>query len=297
MSNLREPHGTLTLSEGRQLAYDDHGDPSQPAVIYMHGAPACRTPWDGLVDRAKAAGVRLILPDRPGCGRSTHDSGRRIVDWPADVRSLADHLGLERYAVVGESGGGPYALACAADADPRLGHTVVIAGVGPLDSPERIAQLNDINRGVFEVAAQGVDAVRPLVEAMVNPPSSAAQQGNEGDSFAALAALFPPEDIAAIEEHPDLMAQLSDLSEAAVQGTEGLAYDLWLFTQPWGFDLGAIPGSVDFYTGDHDRNVPLQQTIDQAAAVPRSTLTVWPSAGHLAGLVNAQEVFERLLRL
>ncbi|MEK8174506.1 alpha/beta hydrolase [Streptomyces sp. M19] len=90
--------------------------------------------WSGLADVAVATDTRLVVPDRPGCGRSTHQPGRRLADWPQDVAALADHLGLERYQVVGLSGGGPYALASAAAADARLAGTAVVNGIGPLDA-------------------------------------------------------------------------------------------------------------------------------------------------------------------
>lgn len=57
--------------------------------------------------------IRLIVPDRPGCGRSSPLEHRRFTDYPADIDFLATHLELGQYAILGVSGGGPYALACA----------------------------------------------------------------------------------------------------------------------------------------------------------------------------------------
>ena len=64
--------------------------------------------------------MRLVVPNRPGIGGSAFLPNRRILDWFSDVLTLADTLGIERFAVAGVSGGGPYALACALSIPQRL---------------------------------------------------------------------------------------------------------------------------------------------------------------------------------
>lgn len=289
-SGLGLPGGTLDVGDGRLLAWDEHGPADGPAVFYLHGSPGCRVQWSGIGEHARAAGIRLIAPDRPGCGASSFQADRHINDWPSDLAALADHLELDQYWVLGASGGGPYALACAAAADPRLVRVAVTSGVGPLDAEGAIQRLNDINRGIFEAAADGIDALAPIMTALVSGPEGSA--GSMGDLIASL----PPEDQSVVRGNPGLMEQLIDLSAAAVSGVEGLAYDIWLLTQPWGFDLASIEIEVDFYAGDRDLNVPLQHLLDQSALVPHSTLTVWPSAGHVEQMVRLPEVLARLTR-
>lgn len=286
--DIPAPSDRLTLDDGRTLVWDEHGDVTGPAVIYMHGTPGCRLLWSGIPRMAKDAGVRLIMPDRPGCGASSFQPGRRITDWPRDVAALADHLELSRYWVLGASGGGPYALACASDGDPRLVRAAVTSGVGPLDTPEALNQLTDTNRPIFVAAASGVDAALPIAQAL-----TAGDNSSEG-SIAAMMATLPAADKAILHENPDMLAELVDMRAVVVSGPEGLAHDLWLTTQPWGFDLTGISLPVDFYAGDHDRNVPVQMVAEQADLVPRSTFTVWPAAGHLAELVRLGEVLTHL---
>src|SRR5437016_721931 len=99
---------TIRLRDGRTLAYATAGDLSGAPVIAVHGTPGCRDP-ETWADGAGAAGARLILPDRPGYGLSDFHPDQRLLDWPRDVEELADALQLDRFAVVGVSGGGPYA--------------------------------------------------------------------------------------------------------------------------------------------------------------------------------------------
>jgi pimeloyl-ACP methyl ester carboxylesterase len=79
--------------------------------------------------------VRLIAVDRPGYGMSDAKRGRTLLDWPDDVIELADALSLEKFAVMGVSGGGPYGLSCAFKIPERLTKTVIVGGMGPAIAP------------------------------------------------------------------------------------------------------------------------------------------------------------------
>ncbi|HLL82416.1 MAG TPA: alpha/beta hydrolase, partial [Longimicrobium sp.] len=129
--------GTVRLSDGRQLGYAVWGDPGGFPVVYISGIPATR--YEAKIfahEGAVRAGVKLIAVERPGYGLSDFQPGRSIPDFARDVAQLATALGHERFAVVGLSGGGPYAAACAAMLPSRVGATGIVSGLGPLDIPE-----------------------------------------------------------------------------------------------------------------------------------------------------------------
>ena len=109
----------LQLADGRRLAWSEFGAPSGRVLIHCHGTPSSRL--EGLVlHHAALGGVRVLVPDRPGFGRSDPQPGRSLTDWARDVAALADQLGIQRFAVSGISGGGPHALACAAQLGDRV---------------------------------------------------------------------------------------------------------------------------------------------------------------------------------
>src|SRR5262245_54218318 len=129
------PTSQLTLPSGRLLAYCEYGDPAGAPVLYFHGSPSSRL--EPLLigdDTWRRLGLRVIAADRPGMGQSPFQDGRRLLDWPANATVLADTLGLERFAVLGFSGGGPYVFACAAQIPQRLTAAVVVSGGGRMDS-------------------------------------------------------------------------------------------------------------------------------------------------------------------
>ncbi len=129
----------IALADGRWLACAEFGDPHGRPVLLFHGTPGYRrNPWATDAE-LRSVGVRLIAPDRPGVGGSTPQPRRRLLDWPDDVRQLADALGLERFAVVGFSNGGPHAAACAFRLGPRVSGTALVAPMPPLDGPGAVS--------------------------------------------------------------------------------------------------------------------------------------------------------------
>ncbi|KAI0101511.1 Alpha/Beta hydrolase protein [Nemania sp. FL0031] len=104
---------TLILSDGRTLGFAEYGSPTGKPVFFFHGFPSSRLEAAGILELVHRPDLRIIAPERPGFGLSSFNPRHRITDWPADVRALAGHLGIARFAVLGGSGGAPYALACA----------------------------------------------------------------------------------------------------------------------------------------------------------------------------------------
>src|ERR671917_2435372 len=128
--------GSIRLPDGRALAYAEYGDPAGRVVLGCHGSPSSRLerhvedPED-----YRRWGVRLVVPDRPGFGRSDPQPGRRVTDWPGEVPQLLDSLGSDRFAALSLSGGAAYALACAHAMPDRVTTVGILGGAPPPDVP------------------------------------------------------------------------------------------------------------------------------------------------------------------
>jgi pimeloyl-ACP methyl ester carboxylesterase len=134
-SQLETRDCTLQLRDNRTLGYtvflpSGASGGSISDTLFYFGSSR----WEAriLAGHAQQAGIRLIGTDRPGMGGSDFQKGRRLLDWPADVIELADGLRIDRFAVVGVSGGGPFALACAHAIPKRLTACGVVSSVGPV---------------------------------------------------------------------------------------------------------------------------------------------------------------------
>src|SRR5580765_984313 len=125
---------SIRANDGRELVYEQWGDPEGVPVFALHGTPGCRLNRPPEEEKVRDAGIRLVTYDRPGYGGSDRNHGRRVVDCVRDVEALADSLGVERFAVTGGSGGGPHALAVGARLPDRVAAVHCVVGCVPYDA-------------------------------------------------------------------------------------------------------------------------------------------------------------------
>ena len=132
------------LSDGLRVSYREAGDPDGPAVMYLHGTPGSRMQVTGPVSTvASALGLRIIAPDRPGYGGSSFVP-YRVVDYPAMIARLADSLGIDRFGVLGTSGGGRYAYSCGMVLKDRVRRVALVASTAPSDPARRSSDVEQV---------------------------------------------------------------------------------------------------------------------------------------------------------
>lgn len=282
----------MELSDGRELAWLELGNPSGKPVIGFHGTPGSR--FQLIIDEepVRTAGVRLVSVDRPGYGHSTYQPGRKLVDWPNDVRQLADHLGLDRFGVVGISGGGPHSLVCAALMADRVAVAGVLSGVGPLAAPG--AEEGMMPGNVF-ITKLGRRSTKPL-EAVFGVMSRVQRRWPER-MLRMMTKQLPPVD-AVIVNRPEVRRMfIQDARRASATSAKASAQDFQLFSRDWGFKLEEIAVPVHLWQGDADRNVPLAHGRRMAAAIPGSVLHEVAGGGHMMSLDRTGEILSALTPL
>lgn len=290
----------ITLPGGRLLDVDPGpGDPSLPTVVAHHGTPGARSRDRHLDAVAAAVGLRVVTFSRPGYGGSTRHTGRAVADVAADVEALLDHLGIERAATIGASGGGPHALATAALLPRRITGVLTIAGVGPHGEPDLdfLDGMGADNVEEFGLALTGEPAVRPWMETY----AEGLRDATPAQVAESLATIIPDVDRAAIvgERGTELGEDLAaSLAEALRTGVDGWVDDDLAFTRPWGFDLDAlvehdVPTFV--WQGDADLMVPPAHGAWLAARLPHATAHLLPGEGHLSiALEHTEEMLAEL---
>ena len=276
---------TTTLTDGRRLGFAQMGDPRGQPLLYFHGFPGSRLEALLAHVAARRQGVRLIGVDRPGYGLSDPRPGRTLTDWPRDVTELASHLGLARFGVVGVSGGGPYALACAHEIPGRLTSVAVICGLGPLAPSEAEGDMGWLVRlGLrcyrraprWAGRAYGVGGllIRAWPELLVGRLASATSPPHRR----ALAA-------------PKVRRILArSFREAHRQGATGPLDDLSLYARPWDFRPADIRAPVRLWHGERDGIVPVSMGRALARAIPGCRATFHPDEGHFSLLAAHAEV-------
>ena len=171
---------TIRLRDGRSLAYREWGYEGGPVVLAFHGSPGSRVWWPGAEVTA-AAGARLVTVDRPGYGGAESLPGRPIAGWAEDVVELADALGVDRFGVVGWSGGAPYAAAVAAEVLPDRLTGVCLASsasiayaVGPSQADDEDLHISElIDRfGPAEATVRYAEKIQAWAESLRQDPGS-----------------------------------------------------------------------------------------------------------------------------
>ncbi len=140
------------LSDGRRLAYAEYGAVTGVPVFLFHGLPGSRLAWGLLPNDPLPSDLRIVAPDRPGYGGSDPKPGRTLLDWAEDVMELANALEIQKFAIVGVSGGGPGALACAWKMPERLTCAGVVSSAAPTDAPGVFEGMSLTNRFFMKLA-------------------------------------------------------------------------------------------------------------------------------------------------
>jgi pimeloyl-ACP methyl ester carboxylesterase len=273
----------MRLPDGRQLGWDEHGEPAGTPLLYFHGTPSARIEWNlfGSEALARKHNLRVIVPDRPGSGLSDFQPGRRVSDWPADVVALGDHLGLDHFAILGYSGGGPFALACARQIPERLTRVGTVSGTGPFAEP---ALTEAINPGTaqFGKLATGRPWAARLMLRMMGFMSRYMPERMIAQARASL----PPEDQAMLERPALRDGFLAMVLEALRKGPRGAQYEMALMVGPWEFRPQEITMPVMMWHGEADQNAPLAMGRYMAEAIPNSEAKFYPGEGHISLFVN-----------
>ncbi|WSG05521.1 alpha/beta hydrolase [Micromonospora sp. NBC_01740] len=273
--------GESRLPDGRLLGWAEWGPPDGVPVLLCPGAATSR--WLGFgADVVDALGVRLVSVDRPGLGSSTPAPGRTYADFAADIRDLVGLRGLACPAVVGNSQGAPFALACAEAG--VAGALAIVAGADEVAAPE---------------FAEALPAeLRRLVDTTAVDPAGAEQifAGFDADAMWDMVTSGSPEaDLAVYREPGFEAAYRRALHEGFAQGPAGYARDTVLAMGRWPFDLAEITVPVDVWYGEQDTSHLPDNGATLAARIPGAVRHLVPGTGRAVLWTRAEPILRCLL--
>lgn len=281
--------GRIRLTGKRRLGYAEYGDPSGPVVLWFHGTPGGRRQFPVLGRRtAEHMGLRVVVVERPGSGLSDPHAYDSVADWAADIAEVADVLGAERLGVIGLSGGGPYALACAAT--PALAQRVravaVLGGVTPSVGPDATAT------GAIELARR----TAPLLSRLRRPLSMVVAAGVMPIvplghyAYRAFSGLMPEADRLVFADEEIQAMFIDDLVGTSRGRFQAIIDDARLFGRDWGFRLADVKAPVLWLHGDADSIVSLQAAKGAVERLPDVRLVLRPGESHLGGFAAVEEI-------
>jgi pimeloyl-ACP methyl ester carboxylesterase len=278
--DVRVTSGVMTLPDGRRLRWHEFGDPDGLPVIYTAGTPVSGR-YGGCYDEtARVAGLRWISPDKPGYGGSDYQRNRGLASWGDDLAALAGHLGLDRFALAGESGGGPFTLAAAHQLAGRVSVVALIATGAPAGPAERAGQQARIRiYGWLARNAPPLNTV-PLLAMRWSLASPARLERSLRRELAAT-----PQ-----ARHAALRIEFEAVADALRPGTRGAVQEVAVTKRPWPFPLSEITTPVHLWHGILDTNAPIAIARRLAAELPDATLHVSDTSAHYVGLDHSGDI-------
>lgn len=263
-----------SLRDGRRLAYRVIGPADGTLVLYLHGAigsPQHVCPeLEALTDELR---IRYVMVSRPGFGGSTSAPNRTVLSFARDADSLADHLGHRRFAVVGVSAGGPYALACAHELPDRVAATAVVSGTAPG---------GHVAAGLPWPVRLGLWLLRRFPRACARTGDALLAVARRHPGLVALVMLAgaPPADRRLLAAAGARATAAGRFLAAAADGIGAMVDDHLICARPWGFRPADVEGLVHVWHGRQDSLVPVDEAVRLAAALPHAKIALGPDDGH-----------------
>lgn len=277
----------LRRSDGSVVAVDIAGEPDATPVLVCHGLADSRLSADWFEPAARELGLCVIVPDRPGSGGTDLRRMSRLEDWVYDATLVLDAYRADAAALLGISGGGPFAAACAAVIPDRVRSLTLIAPLGAPGWPTG-------GMAAGERASLALARRAPAFGGWVLGGLAALARRSPRLFFRLVTTELPDADIRALS-HPGVRESfLASYVEAFRRGSGGVAQDLRVLTRPWGFDLGSIKVPALIRQGDADLTVPVQHARRYAEAIPGARLHVDPGHGHFSIFSTPREILAGL---
>ncbi|KAI1120224.1 alpha/beta hydrolase [Nemania abortiva] len=312
---------TLTLPDGRVLGFAEYGSPTGKPIFFFHGFPSSRLEAAGILELVNRPDLRIIAPERPGFGLSTFNPRHRVTGWPDDIRALADHLGLARFAILGGSGGAPYALACAralpADTLSAVGLLAPAAPWTEAGEPAKSriaalmayywpASLQSVSAGVVALCRWLVatEFVARRIDQWVET-SQAKKEGRNAQSLALPTTTTTTNTttttgtVVARSTQETRAALLRSVFETFRQGTAPLVREAQLLTwEGWGFALDEVRyDKVLIWHGTEDAQSPIRMVRDLATGLPHCELRELEGETHFTLVKHLGRILEELVPL
>jgi pimeloyl-ACP methyl ester carboxylesterase len=279
----------LKLPDGRQLCYAEYGDPTGQPIFVFHGNPNSRLLWGVIPGSPFLPNIRLIAPDRPGFGQTDFVEGvTTIENWPNDIVTLADSLGIEKFSVFAPSGGGPFALSCAWKIPERLTSVGIFASVGPLNA-ETDKNLAAPIRMMWTKAPKfpGLFKLQMKISALL------------ARKFTKLYIKMILKEFSEIDREVYERLNIAELirpdrNEGYRQWGIGTWYDV-LIPGNWPIPLNEIITKVYLWHGEEDISAPPSMGRYMAEMIPNCEAEFIKGAGHFWIFEHLSEILEKLV--
>lgn len=283
----------LVLANATTVALSEYGDRDGVPVFFCHGWPSSRTMAELADDAARDLGVRIISPDRPGIRDSPFQANRRLIDWPPFLNEIADRLGIERYRILGISGGAPYAYASGWMTPERVEKIAVVSGAPPLEGLEDLDGLLPIHRKMLTLRGKNRRLLKLLFH--LARPFVALRMPLRLRPL--LLKFLQPCDANVLRESRKFDICFDSARHAWHSSALGVMTDAEIYATAWGFPLEEVRVPVALWHGTKDRTFAPSLAENVAARLPNCEFHLIEGAGHYSLPIRSmREILEDLVK-
>ena len=284
----------VKFDNGGIVAFQEYGAANGVPVVFCHGWPSSRTMAQLADEPARALGVRIISPDRPGISDSSMQPDRTFADWPRFLNDLSDHLKLGEFRILAISGGAPYAYATAVAIPKRVHALAIVGGVIPFAELKDFRGLLPLYRRMLALYRHRPQLLRRLFH-VLRPFLSFRTPLRLRPLFLKML-LLRPCDAASLRDDAAFEAIFESQRRAWRGSAEGVMADAQIYAQPWGFAMEDVRVPVRLWHGMEDRAFAVRLAQDIANCLPNCRARFIGNEGHYSLPVrHIREILEDLI--
>ena len=286
----------VELQGGAVVAFQEYGDANGTPVIFCHGWPSSCTMAQLTDEPARALGVRIISPDRPGISGSSLQPDRKLADWPRVIEGVLDHLGISEFRVLAISGGAPYAYATAATMPGRVRTIAIVCGAIPMAELQDRRGLLPLYRWMLALYRSRPQLLRRLFT--MARPILALRPPVRLRPLLLKMLMLRPSDAESLRDAAAFEAIFESQRRAWRGSAEGVMADAQIYALPWGFSLEDIAVPVRLWHGTQDRAFSVRLAQEVAKRLPNCKARFIDDAGHYSlPIRHMREILKDLISL
>lgn len=272
---------TMTLPDGRRLAYREYGDPTGRAVLAFHEGLGSSLLPPGTQGLARQLGLRIVSAERPGFGQSDPRPDYSFDGVAEDMVALCDRLGLKEIRIGALLSGAPSAVETAIRLGPRAVELHLYSGRPPRPVQDRRNPLTQ-----FRARIESNPWVLETFFAILRQRVSPALVGR----ILRRSSTHSPTDLAFLDSAPVMVDFIAAyITEALARSSRGPADEMRAFRRGRNLTAEALRTPLVVWHGEEDVFAPLSDLMaylgDKATDV-----RIKPGIGHLLALKHWEEL-------
>ena len=283
-------HQKQRLYSDRTISFAEYGSRRGKPVLFCHAMTGCRLMIPRNHQPLHRAGIRLIVPDRAGFGRSTKAETDPFGQWIEDARLLLEQLGIDRCDLIGHSGGAPFAFELVAACPELVDRLHLISAIVPITDTDDLKLFMPLNRMGIYLCRKNPTIAHSFISLTLKRVAN-----NPNSYFDQIIDSTPSLDLEMLSTNLLKQWLIDGFAESRHQGVDHMVDELMHITRHWHIDPDQIRCPVHLWHGTDDPIAPPMLTRRMAESLPDLQSQQWiDESGHYLLYSHWKEIIRQL---